>query len=91
VWVPSCCAHTRPIVPSLGQSTNRTPSASAAKQGVGQRLMAMIVTTGCCVPQGTDWEGGHYPLTLHFSAEYPTRAPQALLPKGFFHPNGTCS
>ncbi|KAL8104265.1 hypothetical protein AgCh_028475 [Apium graveolens] len=52
-------------------------------------------TTGCqkkleiikCVYAQTDWEGGCYPLTLHFSEEYPNKPPKCKFPTGFFHPN----
>ncbi|MED6118499.1 hypothetical protein PIB30_003245 [Stylosanthes scabra] len=31
----------------------------------------------CFIPgkEGTDWEGGLYPITLHFSQDYPIRPP----------------
>ncbi|CAN4092669.1 unnamed protein product [Withania somnifera] len=32
------------------------------------------------------WEGGHYPLTMHFS-DYPSKPPKCKFPPGFFHPN----
>ncbi|KAL2906319.1 SUMO-conjugating enzyme SCE1 [Bienertia sinuspersici] len=35
----------------------------------------------------TDWEGGYYPLTMHFSEEYPSKPPKCKFPAGFFHPN----
>ena len=35
----------------------------------------------------TDWEGGSYPLTLHFSEDYPSKPPKCKFPQGFFHPN----
>lgn len=35
----------------------------------------------------TDWEGGYYPLTLHFSEDYPSKPPKCKFPQGFFHPN----
>lgn len=35
----------------------------------------------------TDWEGGCYPLTLHFSEDYPSKPPKCKFPAGFFHPN----
>ncbi|XP_020095164.1 SUMO-conjugating enzyme SCE1-like isoform X2 [Ananas comosus] len=43
----------------------------------------------CTIPgkQGTDWEGGYYPLTLGFSEDYPTKPPKCTFPQGFFHPN----
>ncbi|KAI7728299.1 hypothetical protein M8C21_017989 [Ambrosia artemisiifolia] len=43
----------------------------------------------CTIPgkTGTDWEGGYYPLTLHFSEDYPSKPPKCKFPPGFFHPN----
>lgn len=35
----------------------------------------------------TDWEGGYYPLTMHFSEDYPSKPPKCKFPQGFFHPN----
>lgn len=35
----------------------------------------------------TDWEGGHYPLTMHFSEDYPSQPPKCKFPPGFFHIN----
>ncbi|KAK3022307.1 hypothetical protein RJ639_046165 [Escallonia herrerae] len=35
----------------------------------------------------TDWEGGYYPLALHFSEDYPSKPPKCKFPTGFFHPN----
>lgn len=43
----------------------------------------------CIIPgkQGTDWEGGLYPVQLIFSGDYPSKAPTAVFPPGFLHPN----
>lgn len=43
----------------------------------------------CTIPgkAGTDWDGGYYPLTLHFSEDYPSKPPKCKFPQGFFHPN----
>eukprot|EP00195_Chlamydomonas_chlamydogama_P009417 CAMPEP_0202890994 /NCGR_PEP_ID=MMETSP1392-20130828/1207_1 /ASSEMBLY_ACC=CAM_ASM_000868 /TAXON_ID=225041 /ORGANISM="Chlamydomonas chlamydogama, Strain SAG 11-48b" /LENGTH=163 /DNA_ID=CAMNT_0049574655 /DNA_START=140 /DNA_END=631 /DNA_ORIENTATION=+ len=43
----------------------------------------------CTVPgkEGTIWEGGHYPVELHFPDDYPAKAPMAFFPAGFVHPN----
>eukprot|EP00244_Chara_vulgaris_P006374 TRINITY_DN24205_c0_g1_i1.p1 TRINITY_DN24205_c0_g1~~TRINITY_DN24205_c0_g1_i1.p1 ORF type:complete len:159 (-),score=19.32 TRINITY_DN24205_c0_g1_i1:190-666(-) len=43
----------------------------------------------CSLPGkvGTDWEGGFYPLMLHFSEDYPSKPPKCKFPAGFFHPN----
>ena len=35
----------------------------------------------------TDWEGGYYPLTMHFNEDYPSKPPKCKFPQGFFHPN----
>uniref|UniRef100_A0A7N0UXG0 UBC core domain-containing protein n=1 Tax=Kalanchoe fedtschenkoi TaxID=63787 RepID=A0A7N0UXG0_KALFE len=35
----------------------------------------------------TDWEGGFFPITLHFSEDYPSKPPKCKFPPGFFHPN----
>uniref|UniRef100_A0A7N2R6V9 UBC core domain-containing protein n=1 Tax=Quercus lobata TaxID=97700 RepID=A0A7N2R6V9_QUELO len=35
----------------------------------------------------TDWEGGYFPLTLHFSEDYPSKPPKCKFPPNFFHPN----
>ncbi|CAL5385344.1 unnamed protein product [Camellia sinensis] len=37
--------------------------------------------------KATDWDGGFYPLTLHFSEDYPSKPPKCKFPPGFFHPN----
>lgn len=44
----------------------------------------------CFIPgkQGTEWEGGFYPLTMEFSEDYPSKPPKCKFPAGFFHPNG---
>ncbi|XP_050205248.1 SUMO-conjugating enzyme SCE1-like [Mercurialis annua] len=43
----------------------------------------------CTVPgkAGTDWEGGFFPLTMHFTEDYPSTPPKCKFPQGFFHPN----
>ncbi|KAG2555178.1 hypothetical protein PVAP13_9KG565030 [Panicum virgatum] len=48
-----------------------------------------LMTWHCTIPgkQGTDWEGGYFPLTLHFSEDYPSKPPKCKFPQGFFHPN----
>ncbi|TQD73710.1 hypothetical protein C1H46_040752 [Malus baccata] len=35
----------------------------------------------------TDWDGGFFPLTLHFSEDYPSKPPKCKFSSGFFHPN----
>ncbi|WVZ12576.1 hypothetical protein V8G54_017106 [Vigna mungo] len=37
--------------------------------------------------RNTDWEGGYFPLTMHFSEDYPSKPPKCKFPQGFFHPN----
>ncbi|XP_073001855.1 SUMO-conjugating enzyme SCE1-like [Typha latifolia] len=43
----------------------------------------------CRIPgkKGTDWEGGYYPLSVHFDEDYPSKPPKCNFPPGFFHPN----
>jgi ubiquitin-conjugating enzyme E2 I len=43
----------------------------------------------CTLPgkAGTDWEGGYYPITIHFSEDYPSKPPKCKFPASFFHPN----
>ncbi|XP_066322067.1 ubiquitin-conjugating enzyme E2 2-like [Miscanthus floridulus] len=40
-----------------------------------------------CPHEETDWEGGYFPLTLHFSEDYPSKPPKCKFPQGFFLPN----
>jgi hypothetical protein len=35
----------------------------------------------------TDWAGGYYPLTLHFTEDYPSNPPTCKFPPKFFHVN----
>lgn len=50
---------------------------------------ADMLTWECIVPgkDGTACQGANYPCTLIFSEDYPTSAPKARMPKGFFHVN----
>ncbi|KAF8702560.1 hypothetical protein HU200_032944 [Digitaria exilis] len=43
----------------------------------------------CVIPgkEGTDWEGGYFPLTLEFPEDYPSNPPVCKFPAGFFHMN----
>ncbi|XP_039773647.1 SUMO-conjugating enzyme SCE1-like [Panicum virgatum] len=43
----------------------------------------------CVVPgkEGTDWEGGYFPLTLNFPEDYPCNPPVCKFLAGFFHVN----
>ncbi|PHT62744.1 SUMO-conjugating enzyme UBC9, partial [Capsicum annuum] len=49
-------------------------------------FLLLIVKNNVQILQ-TDWEGGHYPLTIYFSEDYPSQPPKCMLPKGFFHIN----
>ncbi|KAJ7296469.1 hypothetical protein O6H91_20G000600 [Diphasiastrum complanatum] len=48
-----------------------------------------LMTWQCTLPGkvGTGWEGGFFPLTIHFSEDYPSKPPKCKFPPGFFHPN----
>lgn len=35
----------------------------------------------------TDWEGGYFPVTLHFTENYPSIPPTCKFPRRFFHVN----
>ncbi|ONM14677.1 Ubiquitin-conjugating enzyme E2 I [Zea mays] len=35
----------------------------------------------------TDWEGGYFPVTLHFTENYPSNPPTCKFPRRFFHVN----
>ncbi|KAJ1272373.1 hypothetical protein BS78_06G196900 [Paspalum vaginatum] len=37
--------------------------------------------------QGGHWEGGYFPVTLHFTEDYPSNLPICRFPTGFFHVN----
>lgn len=37
--------------------------------------------------QGTIWANATYPLTIHFSKEYPAKPPKIQFPANFYHPN----
>ncbi|KAK9863404.1 hypothetical protein WJX84_012327 [Apatococcus fuscideae] len=43
----------------------------------------------CHIPgrPGSDWEGGFFPMTMHFPEEYPSKPPKCKFPAAFFHPN----
>ena len=38
-------------------------------------------------PEGSDWEGGLYKLTVEFTDEYPAKAPKCKFDTPLFHPN----
>ncbi|OEL21108.1 SUMO-conjugating enzyme SCE1 [Dichanthelium oligosanthes] len=35
----------------------------------------------------TDWEDGYFPVTLHFTENYPSNPPTCKFPRKFFHVN----
>lgn len=41
-----------------------------------------------CGPEGTEWEGGVFKLSMAFSPEYPNKAPEVKFVSEIFHPNG---
>ena len=43
----------------------------------------------CGIPgkEGSDWEGGVYPITLLFPPEYPSKPPKCVFDYVLFHPN----
>ncbi|CAL5030443.1 unnamed protein product [Urochloa decumbens] len=43
----------------------------------------------CIIPgkEGTDWDGGYFPVTLHFTENYPSNPPTCKFPARFFHVN----
>mmetsp|Transcript_11450 Transcript_11450/g.32502 ORF Transcript_11450/g.32502 Transcript_11450/m.32502 type:complete len:157 (+) Transcript_11450:138-608(+) len=48
-----------------------------------------LLLWNCMIPgkNGTDWEGGLYPVQLKFTNDYPSVAPVAHFDANFFHPN----
>ncbi|KAL6864807.1 hypothetical protein ACP4OV_015958 [Aristida adscensionis] len=48
-----------------------------------------LMVWNCVIPgqQGTDWEGGYFPLTMKFSEDYPSKPPSCQFQPGFFHVN----
>ncbi|KAJ1272374.1 hypothetical protein BS78_06G197000 [Paspalum vaginatum] len=65
------------------------PHGFVAKPATLPDASANLMLWNCVVPgnQGTDWEGGYFPLTLHFNEDYPSRPPVCKCPAGFFHVN----
>ena len=60
------------------------------------KLKQLVEQRACCLLHGnyfachllqTEWEGGYFPLTMHFSEDYPSKPPKCKFPQGFFHPN----
>ena len=48
-----------------------------------------LLRWGCSIPGKKDtlWFSGHYPRTMEFSEDYPSKPPKVAFPTGFFHPN----
>ncbi|XP_016487934.1 SUMO-conjugating enzyme SCE1-like [Nicotiana tabacum] len=65
------------------------PYGFVAKPETGPDGSVNLMVWHCTIPgkRGTDWEGGHYPLTMHFSEDYPSQPPLCKFPQGFFHIN----
>ncbi|KAK7291096.1 hypothetical protein RIF29_05983 [Crotalaria pallida] len=65
------------------------PYGFVAKPETGPDGSVDLMRWKCFIPgkAGTDWEGGHYPLTLVFSEDYPNKPPECKFPYGFLHPN----
>uniref|UniRef100_F6GZZ2 UBC core domain-containing protein n=1 Tax=Vitis vinifera TaxID=29760 RepID=F6GZZ2_VITVI len=65
------------------------PGGFVAKPETGPDGSVNLMVWHCTIPgkAGTDWEGGYFPLTLHFSEDYPSKPPKCKFPQGFFHPN----
>ncbi|BBG95213.1 sumo conjugation enzyme 1 [Prunus dulcis] len=64
-------------------------SGFVAKPETGPDGAINLMIWQCIIPgkSSTDWEGGYFPLTLHFSEDYPSKPPKCKFPQGFFHPN----
>eukprot|EP00937_MAST-01D_sp_MAST-1D-sp2_P005238 g5238.t1 len=54
-------------------------------EGGTQNLMKW----SCVIPgkEGTHWEGGKYRLEMHFTDDYPAKAPKCVFVPPLFHPN----
>ncbi|KAH8488006.1 hypothetical protein POPTR_014G024950v4 [Populus trichocarpa] len=65
------------------------PHGFVAKPDNAQDGSLDLMVWKCIIPgkPGTDWEGGFFPLSLHFSEDYPSKPPKCKFPQGFFHPN----
>ncbi|WZZ05282.1 hypothetical protein YC2023_091203 [Brassica napus] len=65
------------------------PHGFVAKPETGPDGSVNLMVWHCTIPgkAGTDWEGGFFPLTMHFSEDYPSKPPKCKFPPGFFHPN----
>ncbi|KAJ0085901.1 hypothetical protein Patl1_08907 [Pistacia atlantica] len=67
------------------------PHGFVAKPETAKDGSVNLMVWECTIPGkpgvSTDWEGGFFPLTLHFSEDYPSKPPKCKFPQGFFHPN----
>jgi hypothetical protein len=72
-----------------GEATRGQTVCTCASVGAGFNWHATSSVCRTCVArwsgylagkQGTDWEGGWYPLTLRFPADYPAVPPQVTRP-----------
>mmetsp|Transcript_5741 Transcript_5741/g.9971 ORF Transcript_5741/g.9971 Transcript_5741/m.9971 type:complete len:163 (-) Transcript_5741:429-917(-) len=65
------------------------PFQFVAKPSTARDGSVNLMKWDCSIPgpDGTEWEGGQYPLTLLFGPSYPEAPPTALFPPGFFHMN----
>ncbi|KAK6138846.1 hypothetical protein DH2020_027411 [Rehmannia glutinosa] len=65
------------------------PHGFVAKPETGADGSVNLMVWHCIIPgkPNTDWEGGYYPLTMHFSEDYPSKPPKCKFPQNFFHPN----
>ncbi|CAL0323793.1 unnamed protein product [Lupinus luteus] len=65
------------------------PHGFVAKPDIGLDGSVDLMKWKCFIPgkDGTEWEKGHYPITLVFNENYPSQAPMCKFPYGFLHPN----
>ncbi|ONI33550.1 hypothetical protein PRUPE_1G431700 [Prunus persica] len=54
------------------------PHGFVAKPETGPDGAINLMIWQCIIPgkSSTDWEGGYFPLTLHFSEDYPSKPPK---------------
>lgn len=48
-----------------------------------------LMTWRCVLPGKKDtlWEGGFFPISMHFTEDFPSKPPKCKFPANFFHPN----
>ncbi|XP_049414643.1 SUMO-conjugating enzyme SCE1-like [Solanum stenotomum] len=65
------------------------PLGIVARPETGPDGSVNLMVWHCSIPgkTATDWEGGFYPMKMHFSENYPYKPPKCKFPQGFFHPN----